>query len=314
MNMIPLVVIVGPTASGKTSLSVELSKILDAEIVSADSMQIYKKMDIATAKPTMEERCSIVHHLMDFLDFTESFSVAQYCELAHPAISDIYARGKLPIVVGGTGLYVDSLVNNITFVNTPEDKKLRESLYSLYDEHGVDYLLDMLSKFDSESAKRLSEQKNVKRIIRAIEVYKTTGITQTQINIDSKRNISPYKAVKIGLKPYDRQFLYDRIEKRVDQMISDGLLDEAKEFLSQHSSNTASMAIGYKELAPYFSGDAELSSCVQNLKKQSRRYAKRQLTWFSKDESINWLYIDKLTHNELVGSALDIIKRNLKYE
>lgn len=310
-NKIPLVSIVGPTASGKTALSIALAKVFDGEIVSADSMQIYKGMDIATAKATPDEQDGVRHHLVDFLDIDKSFSVAQYCDMAHSVIEDIYSRDKLPILVGGTGLYVDSLLNNIKFAQSETDEQLREQLYNDYENFGVDHLLDMLSEFDPETAQRLVTEKNVKRIIRAIEVYKTTGITMTQHNLDSRCIESPYKAVKLGLTAQDRQFLYDRINKRVDIMVENGLVEEAKEFLDTKHSNTSSMAIGHKELLPYLTGDAELEDCLENLKMQTRRYAKRQLTWFNRDKDIIWLYIDTLTKEELVEQAISEVKKGL---
>lgn len=310
-NKIPLVVIVGPTASGKTSLAIEVAKHFGGEIVSADSMQIYKGMDIATAKPTVEEQNAAKHHMIDFLDITENFSVAQYCELAHETIADIYSRCKLPILVGGTGLYVDSVVDNITFSDADSDDELRKQLYSLYEENGVEYLLQMLSEFDSASAQSLSEQRNIKRIIRAIEVYKLTGVTITEHNALSKIAQSPYNAVKIGLTATDRQYLYDRINRRVDIMVENGLISEAECYSTKFHSNTSSMAIGHKELMPYINGEQELQSCIDNLKMQSRRYAKRQLTWFNRDKNINWFNIDELNNKELTTQIFCTINKVL---
>ncbi len=310
MIKINVAVIVGPTASGKTELSVKLAKYFDGEIVSADSMQIYKDMNIATAKPTVLEQQGIKHHLMDFLDPKDSFSVAEYCTLAHKVIKDISSRNKLPIVVGGTGLYVDSLLNNITFTEIKSDEKLRGDLYKLYEGKGVDYLLAMIKEFDQESYLRLSEQKNIKRIIRCIEVFETTGKTQTQLNEESHRFESPYNTVKIGLKSKDREFLYDRINRRVDMMIDTGLLDEARKFLSSKTSVTSVQAIGYKELALYFDGVMPLEECIGKIKMNTRRYAKRQLTWFLRDESIIWMNIDELSKYEIYNQSIDLIKRN----
>lgn len=308
---IPLISIVGPTASGKTSLSIALAKMFNGEIVSADSMQIYKGMDIATAKPTDEEKQGVIHHLMDFLDIDKDFSVAQYCNLAHAVIADIHNRGKLPVLVGGTGLYVDSLINNITFSQSESDEKLRKELYNKYTENGVEYLLDYLREFDPDCADKLSVEKNVKRIIRAIEVYKLTGVTMTEHNLNSRLVESPYKVVKIGLTATDRQFLYDRINKRVDFMVENGLVEEAKEFMSISHSKTSAVAIGHKELMPYFSGELSLDSCIENLKMQTRRYAKRQLTWFNRDKEINWFNIDILESNKLLEQTQELIKKVL---
>ncbi|MBQ2971874.1 MAG: tRNA (adenosine(37)-N6)-dimethylallyltransferase MiaA [Ruminococcus sp.] len=311
LNKIPLVVIVGPTASGKTSLSIEVAKALDGEIVSADSMQIYKGMDIATAKPTSQEQQGVKHHLIDFLDVSESFSVAQYCELAHECIKDIYDRGKLPILVGGTGLYIDSLINNVTFSKADSDEMLREELMIEYEQKGVDYLLDILREFDEQSAIRLSVEKNPKRIIRAIEIFKTTGITMTEHNLKSHDVESPYKTVIIGLNAEKREVIYDRINKRVDIMVENGLLNEAEKHLEVKHSNTAAMAIGHKELLPFFGGERELDYCIENLKMQTRRYAKRQLTWFNRNEDIHWFYLDNTCKEDLITKAIKLIKKEL---
>lgn len=309
MAKIPLIVICGPTASGKTSLSIAIAKALNGEIVSCDSMQIYKGMDIATAKPTEEERSDAVHHLVDFLDPGETFSVAEYVKLANDAIMDISSRGKQPIVCGGTGLYVTSLVDNVTFDEFGSNDELRNELCALAKEKGNSYLLEMLREFDPESAERLHEN-NLNRIIRAIEVYKITGKTITDYNRDSKLIESPYDTVMIGINYRDRQKLYDRINLRVDIMVKDGLLEEAKEVLSNENMRTAAQAIGYKELLPCFSGEKSLEECLNNLKMQSRRYAKRQLTWLRRDERINWIYADECeSFEEIVSKTLSIINR-----
>lgn len=310
-NRIPLICIVGPTASGKTSLSVEIAKLFNGEIVSADSMQIYKGMNIATAMPTEDEKQGISHHMMGFVDINEKFSVAQYCELAHDVIKDIYKRGKQPILVGGTGLYVDSLINNITFSDCEGDDDLRISLQKEYEKFGVDYLLDKLVLFDEESARKLSQTRNVKRIIRAIEVYELTGKTISQYNAESKQKKSPYFTAKIGLTATDRQYLYDRINLRVDKMLEAGLLKEAEEIYTKSLSSTACMAIGHKELIPYFEKKDDLENCVEVLKMQTRRYAKRQLTWFKRDDEINWINIDLLNNKELLEESVNVIKKVL---
>lgn len=309
-NLINVVSVIGPTASGKTKLAVSLAKKFNGEIISADSMQIYKDMQIATAKPTEEEKCGIKHHLMDFLPPDKTYSVANFVNDATACIYDINSRGKLPIIAGGTGLYVDSLLNNITFGEEERNPQLCEELQKLCDQNGVDYLLSMLSCFDNESALRLSEQKNPKRIIRAIEFYKTTGITISEHNKKSKDNKSPFKATKLGLNFKDRQKLYDRINLRVDLMLEQGLLQEAESVLNSDLSFTSVKAIGYKELAPYFKGEKSLDECVERLKMETRRYAKRQITWFKRDEEINWLYVDEYnSFDELFSKAVSIIER-----
>lgn len=307
---IRVVSIVGPTASGKTKLSVELAKRYNGEIVSADSMQIYKEMQIATAKPDKAEMENIPHHLMDFLEPDKTYSVANFVKDAAKCIEDINSRGKLPFIVGGTGLYVDSLLNNITFSEEERNPALCDELMQIYENSGVDKLLSMLAEFDPESAQRLAEQKNIKRIIRAIEFYKTTGVTITEQNIKSRNEVSPYNALKIGLNFRDRQKLYDRINQRVDLMIEKGLLEEAKNVLDSKLSFTAVKAIGYKELMPYFEHTKSLDECIEKLKMETRRYAKRQITWFKRDKDINWLYIDDYTSfEELLSEAISIMER-----
>ena len=310
MKKIFVVAVVGPTASGKTALSVELCKALSGEVVSADSMQIYRHMDIATAKPTEEEKQGIAHHLMDFLEPNESFSVASYCDLAKQAIEDIHDRGKLPVIVGGTGLYVDSLLKNISFSEMSSVESLRKELQAECEEKGVDELISQIRSFDPESFERLKDGRNPKRIIRCIEVYRLTGKTQTQLNRESLSSESPYHAVKIGLKSENRQFLYDRINQRVDKMLDDGLLQEAREYYLGDIGQTALGAIGYKELKPYLDNEKPLDKCVDNLKQATRRYAKRQLTWFLRDPDIHWFDIDQISFDDIVASSLEIIKDN----
>lgn len=309
-NSIKVVSIVGPTASGKTKLAVKLAKKFNGEIVSADSMQIYKGMQIATAKPTFDETEGIKHHLIDFVSPDETYSVAMFVKDASKCIADINSRGKLPFIVGGTGLYVDSLLNNITFNEEQRDEKLSLELRKIYEEQGIDTLLEMLSEFDIDSANRLKAERNPKRIIRAIEFYKTTGITITEQNEKSKLVKSPYSPVKIGLNFKDRAKLYERINKRVDLMLENGLVNEAKDVLSNKLSFTSVKAIGYKELLPYFNGEKTLDECVEKLKMETRRYAKRQITWFKRDLDINWLYADEYnSFEELLADAVEIIKK-----
>lgn len=309
-NPIKVVSIVGPTASGKTKLAVKLAQKFNGEIVSADSMQIYKGMQIATAKPTIEETQGVMHHLIDFVSPDETYSVAMFVKDASKCIADINSIGKLPFIVGGTGLYVDSLLNNITFSDEQRDEKLSLELYKIYEEQGIDTLLKMLSEFDMDSANRLKAERNPKRIIRAIEFYKTTGITITEQNEKSKLVKSPYSPIKIGLNFKDRAKLYERVNKRVDLMLENGLLDEAKDVLANKLSFTSVKAIGYKELLPYFNGEKTLDECVEKLKMETRRYAKRQITWFKGDLDINWLYADEYnSFEELLAQAVEIIKK-----
>ncbi len=313
-DRIPVIAVVGPTASGKTALAVELALRLDGEIISADSMQIYKHMDIATAKPTESEKKGVVHHLMDFLEPTEEFSVARFCESAKPLIADIRKRGKIPIIAGGTGLYIDSLLGNVDFAETDSDPALREELKKELDTVGVDGMLDRIRSFDPASADRLAVGRNPKRILRCIEVYRLTGMTQTQLNIAQTAAPSPYRATKIGLTAADRSYLYDRIDRRVDLMVDNGLIDEARAFYGADYGTTANAAIGYKELLPYLKGELSLDECIENLKRATRRYCKRQLTWFRRDPSVHWFEIDRMRFDEILASALTIIDKDGCYD
>lgn len=300
-----LFVIVGPTASGKTSLSIELAKIYDGEIVSADSMQIYRGMNIATAKPTEEEMQGIKHHLIGFLDADQSYSVGKYVDDAKYAVEDIISRDKFPILCGGTGLYIDSFLNGIEFIDNSSDPDLRAELNKIGEEKGIDSLLNILLEIDPYSYRRLFEERNQKRIVRAIEFYKTTGITITEQIENSKSNDPEYNYMIFGLKAFDRQFLYDRINKRVDNMVKNGLVEEAEKVLKSDLSETASKAIGYKQLKPYFEGAASLEECIDKIKTETRHYAKRQLTWFRRNNNINWINIDEL---KSIDEQIDYIK------
>jgi tRNA dimethylallyltransferase len=271
-------------------------------------MQLYRGMDIATAKPTADEMSGVRHHLIDCIDPKEGFSVARYCSMAKAIIADIRKRGKLPILCGGTGLYIDALLGNMCFIEGESDPALREELQRECDERGVDYLLEMLRGFDPDSADRLAVGRNPKRIIRAVEVYHTTGLTQTKQNEIQLSEESPYRAVKLGLTAGERSYLYERINRRVDKMMDDGLLEEARRFYQGEAGDTAAAAIGYKELLPYLCGESDLESCVESLKRATRRYAKRQLTWFGRDPQIRWFRIDEMSFSEIADRSESIIK------
>lgn len=305
---INVVAVVGPTASGKTALAVELAKALSGEVVSADSMQIYKRMDIATAKPTAQEMSGVPHHLIDFLEPEESFSVARYCELAHAVIRDIHERGKLPIIAGGTGLYIDSLLENTAFEEQDIDPGIRARINSELEEKGIDALLEEIKGCDPQSYERLRIGRNPRRIARCLEVCRSTGMTQTELNERQRGEGSVYNAVKLGLTASDRAYLYDRIDRRVDIMIENGLLEEARSFYARNTGETAAAAIGYKELLPYLSGELSLDECVESLKRSTRRYAKRQLTWFNRDPDIRWYRIDEQPLTGIVSDAVLYIK------
>lgn len=299
MSKIPVIVVVGPTASGKTGLAIDIAKKYNGEVVSADSMQIYKEMNIGTAKPTIKEMDSVKHHLIDFVNPSQSFSVADYVKLAHKTIEEIYSRGKMPIIAGGTGLYVNSLLNNVQFKQTIDDSNVREELYDYAKKNGAEALHDILKEIDPISANNIHAN-NIPRVVRAIEIFKLTGITMSKHQEESRLVPSKYNALKIGLNYKDREVLYERINKRVDIMIDNGLLDEAKEVLSSEYASTAMQAIGYKELFPYIKGNISLEEAVSNLKRETRRYAKRQLTWFRRDEEINWFFPDEYKNIQIM--------------
>ena len=300
------VALVGPTASGKSSLAVKIAKHLTGEVVSADSMQIYKRMDIATAKVTAEEMQGVPHHLIDFVEPWESFSVAEYKALALSCIDDIVRRGKLPVLAGGTGFYVDTVINNTSFLDY-EKTDIRKKLLLRAESEGIEALWNELSKVDKESAEKIHKN-DLKRIVRALELYSATGKTMTEQRRLSHLEESGYSFCLIGLTAENRQFLYDRIDRRVDLMLKNGLLEEAKSFFELEHSQTAKQAIGYKELKPYFDGVLTLEEATENLKRETRRYAKRQLSWFRRNENINWLYIDKESEETLFIKSLEIIE------
>ena len=285
-----IICVVGPTASGKTKLAVQLAKLYGGEVVSCDSMQIYKHMDIGTAKPTPEEMQGVPHHMIDIADPTENYSVSRYAAEETACVDDILARGKLPIVVGGTGLYIDSLIAGRTFADGTADTALRQELSERYDEIGGEGLLGELRKFDPERAAKLHPA-DKKRIVRAMEVYILTGKTITQHDAETRAVLPRYDAAKIALTFADRQDLYARIDRRVDVMMQQGLLDEVRALLAAGipADCTAMQAIGYKEFFPYFQQTATLEVCTEKLKQASRNYAKRQLTWFRHMDGVTWL-------------------------
>jgi tRNA dimethylallyltransferase len=291
MALIPLVVIVGPTASGKTKLAVDTALLYGGEVVSADSMQIYKGMNIGTAKPSRAEMRGVRHHMIDVVGPDENFSVADYVKMAREAIEDINSRGKLAIVAGGTGLYVDSLVTNTRFSqDAASDPALRAEKRRKAELEGGQSLLDELAAYDPDSAARL-HPRDVGRIIRAIEVYELTGVTMTETLRRSRLAPGLYDCRRIGLRFADRQALYDRINRRVDEMFSAGLEAEARGLLEEYGEKTLTsmQAIGYKELAKYFDGGITLAEAEETIKQGTRRYAKRQMTWFGRDEATCWI-------------------------
>lgn len=309
MGKIPVVAVVGPTATGKTRLAVEISLRYGGEVVSADSMQIYRGLEIGTAKPSADEMRGIPHHLIDFLDPSAAFSVADYVGLASEQIAEIYARGRLPVIAGGTGLYVRSLLTNVSFAPQGRDDTLRECLQKKAETEGPESLAEELRSFDPESAQRIHPN-NIGRMIRAIEVYRVTGVTMTEQMKRSKEVPPPYNDVVIGLTYRDREKLYRAINLRVDKMMQAGLLQEAEKVYQLPFPSTAAQAIGYKEFFPYFRGECSLEDSVESVKRESRRYAKRQLTWFRRDEKINWLFVDEAADfGELFSQTCNIIEQ-----
>ena len=309
MSRIKTVFIVGPTASGKTGLGVSLAERFSGEIVSADSMQIYKGIHIASAAPDTAEMRGIPHHLLEFLEPSVSYSVAEYVKSAREIILDIAKKGRLPIVVGGTGLYISSLADNTEYTEEETDYELRRSLENRFDEIGAGQMLRELAEFDPDTAARLHPN-NRRRIIRAFEVYKTTGKTVTEQNALSHLGEEYIEPLLIGINYRDREKLYERINRRVDIMLESGLLEEAKTAVLQ--SGGAVQAIGHKELSGFLKGEYTLEEAVENLKRQTRRYAKRQLTWFNRDKRINWIYADET--EDLVTEAARLTEKFLERE
>lgn len=292
LNKIPLIVVAGPTASGKTKLAVELAKKYNSEVVSADSMQIYKDMNIASAKPTPDEMQGIPHHLIDILEPDYPFSVAEYVKMAAEKIKDIFFRGKIPILCGGTGLYISSLIDNVKFDDTNSDNSIRQRLLKDAEKYGNHYLWEKLRSVDPETAAAVHEN-NLTRVIRGLEVYELTGVKLSEHKINSRKEASPYNCCIIGITFSDRKLLYDRINNRVDVMIENGLIDEAKYMYEHCKTATSRQAIGYKELIPYFENLCSLDQCVEKIKQETRHYAKRQLTWFRRIDGIQWVEADK---------------------
>ena len=305
-----IICVVGPTASGKTALAVELAKEWNGEVVSCDSMQIYRGMDIGTAKPTQEEMQGIPHHMIDICDPTEDFSVSRYCELATPILDDILSRTKTAIIAGGTGLYVDSLIRGNDFAPIPATGH-RQNLEQRIEAEGLDTMLSELRAIDPEAAER--SQGNPRRIIRALEVYYETGETITAHNLRTKTLPPRYQPVWIGLDFANRQDLYDRIDKRVEIMLEMGLLEEIQRLLSSGipESATAMQAIGYKEFVDAIAGRASLESAIQQVQQSSRRYAKRQLTWFRRNERMHWIVRESgMSASEILTSARQILNKS----
>ena len=304
-----IICIPGPTASGKTALAVELAKAFNGEVVSCDSMQVYRRMDIGTAKPTKEEMQGIPHHMIDVCDPQEDFSVSCYCSLASRAIDDILSRGKTAVIAGGTGLYMDSLIRGNDFAPFPATGQ-RERLEQEADEKGMEFMLESLRAIDPDSAGKL-HLKDRKRILRALEVYYETGETITAHNLKTQAVPPRYEPIWLGLDFENRQDLYDRIDLRVDLMMKQGLLEEIRGLLDSGVPQkcTAMQAIGYKEFVGAFRGECTLEEAIDSVKQSSRHYAKRQLTWFRRNKAIHWLVRSKDTDaSEILNRARQVLR------
>lgn len=293
-----VIVIVGPTASGKTALSIELAKRINGEIVSCDSMQIYKDMDIGSAKPSLEEMQGIKHYMIDVVKPDERFSVAEYKKQAEKAIEEILSKGKTPIVIGGTGLYADSLIYSIEYPEIEFDLKYRNKLEEKANtQEGLIELYNEAKRIDEEAIKKISE-KDKKRIIRILEIFHSTGKTKTQLEIESRRNEVKYD-YRVFAIDMNREILYDRINKRVDTMIENGLIQEVKNLLNKYEIfPTAMQGLGYKEVVEYLDGKLTKEEMIEKIKQETRRYAKRQLTWFRKNKQTIWINgLDDMQNN-----------------
>ena len=292
---IPVAAVVGPTATGKTKLGIQLCQRLGGEIVSCDSMQVYRGLPIGTAQPTQEELAAAPHHLIGFLEVDQPFSVSDYVEAAGQAIREISGRGRLPVLVGGTGLYARSLLRGFSFEENGRDEEVRQRLFRQAEEQGPETLYQCLCRLDPKAAEEIHPH-NVKRVVRALEYIQLCGEPFSAQAQRSRAAQSPYQYVMLCLSFRNRETLYRRIDARVDSMLAQGLLEEAKPFFNrcQESQNipTAAQAIGYKELFPYFQGEISLEEAVEAVKRESRRYAKRQITWFKREEQVEFLYVD----------------------
>lgn len=294
----PLVVLTGPTAVGKTKLSITLAKALGGEIISADSMQVYKHMDIGSAKITEKEMDGVPHHLIDVLSPFEEFHIVRFQELAKKAMEDIYSRGRIPVFVGGTGFYIQAVTKDIDFTEGEEDKEYREELSRLAAEKGNEFLHEMLRNIDPKSAEEIHAN-NVKRVIRALEFYKENGFPISQHNEEQKQNETPYNLAYFVLNA-PRDLLYERIDRRVDEMMENGLVKEVQKLkdMGCRREMTSMQGLGYKEILSFLEGEVPLEEAVRILKRDTRHFAKRQLTWFRRESDVIWVDKDKFSFDE----------------
>lgn len=299
-----IIVIVGPTAVGKTYVSVELARKLNTEVISADSMQIYKEMDIGTAKITKDEMQGIAHHMIDVVRPDENYSVSEFKTDAEKIIDSLLLNNVVPIVVGGSGLYVNSLIYDLDFGKAKSNEKLRDYYGYYHREHGEDALYEKLMKIDPAAAEKIHKN-NVKRVIRALEVYDITGVKFSELNTDIRKPSDKYECILVGLS-MDRKILYERINQRVDKMVAEGLINEVKALLDKgyHKDLISMKAIGYKEIIDYLEGNISLEEAVSILKRNTRRFAKRQYTWFLKDENVKWFDLKDIRDIDLTVESI----------
>lgn len=307
----PLIILAGPTAVGKTKLSIALAKAVKGQIVSADSMQVYRGMDIGTAKIMPEEMNGVSHHLINVLEPTEDFHVVKFQEMAKAALSEIYAAGDIPILVGGTGFYIQALLYDIDFSEQDEDTEYRQQLQQLAKEHGAEYLHQLLAEIDPESAKVIHAN-NIKRVIRALEFHHQTGGCISKHNEEQRKKQSPYNYLYFVLND-DRQKLYDRIDRRIDEMLEQGLVDEVTGLVNHGCTRdmVSMQGLGYKEILDYLDGSCTLEEAVYRLKRDTRHFAKRQLTWFKREQDVHWLNREDKTEDELLNQMLDLVKEQM---
>lgn len=294
----PLIVLTGPTAVGKTKLSIALAKAVNGEIISADSMQVYRYMDVGSAKITPDEMDGVPHHLVDVLDPTEDFNIVLFQQLAKKSMEEIYAKGRIPILVGGTGFYIQALTRDIDFTQSEQDDSYRQELETLAAEKGNTFLHDMLASVDPKSAEDIHEN-NVKRVIRALEFYKQNGTRISEHNEEQKEHVSPYNLAYFVLNA-PRPLLYERIDARVDEMLKNGLVEEVKTLqrMGCHRGMVSMQGLGYKEILAWLEGEYPYDEAVRILKRDTRHFAKRQLTWFRREGEVTWVDKDKFDYND----------------
>ena len=294
----PLIVLTGPTAAGKTKLSISLAKAVNGEIISADSMQVYKYMDIGSAKIRPEEMQGVPHHLVDVLLPKEEFHIVKFQQMAKSAMEEIYSKGKIPILVGGTGFYIQAVTRDIDFTSAQKEDAYRKELEQLYQEHGPSYLHEMLRQVDEKSAADIHEN-NVKRVIRALEFYHENKIPISSHNARERQKTSPYNLAYFVLN-VPRELLYQRIDERVDEMLKDGLVDEVTKLkeMGYHRRMVSMQGLGYKEILSYLEGEYPLEEAVRILKRDTRHFAKRQITWFKREQDVIWVNKDAFSYDE----------------